>query len=99
MKELAENIESSCDKIMEEIRKFDSVYVSIDIDAIDPAFAPGTGYIEPGGFTSRQFLYFIQRLKLLNNIKAFDLVEINPEKDLKGITVKLSAKIIGELQP
>lgn len=97
MKELQEDLEDSCDRIMEIVRKCDKVYVSIDIDAIDPAFAPGTGYIEPGGLTSRQFLYILQRLMLLDNIKVIDLVEVNPEKDLNGLTLKLAAKIIGEL--
>jgi len=97
MKELFDNLRKSCDLIMENARKFENVYVSIDIDVIDPAFAPGTGYAEPAGLTSREFLYLIQRLKRLNNLKAFDIVEINPEKDVNGMTVKLGAKILGEL--
>ena len=97
MKELFENLPKSCDLIMESVRDFDSVYVSIDIDAIDPAFAPGTGYPELGGMTSREFLYLIQRMKRLTNLKAFDIVEINPDKDISNMTVKLGAKILGEL--
>jgi agmatinase len=97
MKELFENLHKSCDLIMEYARNFENVYISIDIDAIDPAFAPGTGYPELGGLTSREFLYLIQRMKRLNNLKAFDIVEINPDKDLNGLTVKLGAKILGEL--
>ena len=97
MRELNENLEASCDRIMEETRKFDCLYLSLDIDIIDPAFAPGTGYLEPGGLTSRQFIYLIQRISLLNNLKVIDLVEVNPEKDLNGITVKLASKIIAEL--
>jgi len=97
MKELFENLPRSCDLIMESARKFDNVYVSIDIDAIDPAFAPGTGYPEPGGLSSREFIYLLQRLKRLNNLKAFDIVEINPDKDISNMTVKLGAKILGEL--
>lgn len=97
MKEINENLETSCDKIMEEARKFSSFYVSIDIDVIDPAFAPGTGYLEPGGLTSRQFLYFIQRIFLLDNLNIMDLVEVNPERDLNNMTLKLAAKIIAEI--
>jgi arginase family enzyme len=98
MKELHENLESSCDKIMEKAKGFDSLYLSLDIDAIDPACAPGTGYIEPGGLSSREFLYMIQRISLLENLKIIDLVEVNSEKDVNEMTVKLAAKIIVELQ-
>jgi len=96
-KELFTDIQQTCDGIMEAARKFSQLYISFDIDTIDPAFAPGTGYIEPAGLTSREFLYFFQRLLLLGNLKAADIVEINPEKDINGITVKLGTKILAEL--
>ncbi len=96
MNQLFENLEDSCDILME-FSKNKQIYISIDIDSIDPAFAPGTGYKEPGGLTSREFLYLIQRLHKLKNIRSVDLVEINPEKDIGGITVKLGAKILSEL--
>ena len=82
---------------METEKNWDSLYLSIDIDAVDPAFAPGTGFIEPGGFTSREVLYIVQRLKRLRNLKMIDLVEVNPKKDLNKMTIKLSAKIVKEL--
>jgi agmatinase len=69
----------------------------LDIDVVDPAFAIATGYKEPGGLTSREFIYIIQRLNKIKNLKAIDLVEINPEKDVNGLTVKLGAKILSEL--
>jgi arginase len=93
----SEGLHEAIDAAMSIIKGFGAVYVSIDIDAIDPAFAPGTGYIEPGGLTSREFLYFLHRLKNLRNLKAFDLVEINPSKDINGMTVKLGAKIVSEI--
>ncbi len=89
--------EDVCDVVMSVAKSFGACYLSIDIDAIDPSFAPGTGYREPGGLTSRELLYFIQRLKLLKNIKAWDLVEINPEKDVNEMTVRLGAKIVNEI--
>jgi len=85
------------DMIMENCRNCDALYISIDIDAFDPAFAPGTGYIEPGGFSSREFFYLIQRVLNLKNIRAFDIVEINPDKDINSMTVTLGAKIVSEL--
>ena len=98
MKQIFDNkIENICDAVMEKIRSWDSVYLSIDIDSVDPAFAPGTGYREPGGLTSRELIYFVQRLNKLNNIKMIDLVEVNPGLDVNNITSKLAAKMIGEL--
>lgn len=93
---LVGNMENVCDSIME-FANGKELYVSIDIDVIDPAFAPGTGYKEIGGLTSRQFIYLIQRIKKMKNLRAVDLVEINPEKDVEDLTIKLGAKIIGEL--
>lgn len=91
------NYEDVCEAVMEIAHEWDGLYISIDIDALDPAFAPGTGYKEPGGLSTRELLYFIQRLKKLKNLKAFDIVEINPEKDNDEVTVKTGAKIMGEL--
>ena len=96
MNQLLDNLEDSCDIIME-FTKDKELYVSIDIDVIDPAFAPATGHIEPGGLTSREFLYIIQRINKVKNLRAIDIVEINPDKDQDNRTVKLGAKILSEL--
>lgn len=93
----AEGIHETADAVMSVAKGWDAVYLSIDIDAVDPAFAPGTGYIEPGGLTSRELIYMIHRLKKLNKIRGADLVEINPKKDLNNMTAKLGAKILVEL--
>ena len=98
MKKIFElGIKESCDLIMENAKNFNKLYLSIDIDAVDPAFAPGTGYAEPGGLTSREMIYFVQRLKLLKNLKKVDIVEVNLEKDINNQTAKLVAKLIWEL--
>ncbi|OGJ22073.1 hypothetical protein A3K73_06505 [Candidatus Pacearchaeota archaeon RBG_13_36_9] len=96
MKELQENRQEICDILMERARNSEAFYISIDIDSVDPAFAPGTGYLEPGGLSSRELIYFLQRLALLKNFRGADIVEINPDKD-DGKTVKLGAKILAEL--
>ncbi len=96
MEQLRNDLQDTCDIIME-FSKNKELYLSIDIDVIDPAFASGTGYREPGGLTSRQFLYLIRRINKLKNLKAVDIVEINPEKDKEDMTVKLGAKILSEL--
>ncbi len=71
------------------------VYFTLDVDVIDPAYAPGTGTPEAGGFTSRQVLQFMQGLQGLN-IVGFDLVEVSPPYDNSEITSILAAKIIRE---
>jgi agmatinase len=85
------------DAVMEQARDWGSLYISVDIDAMDPAFAPGTGYCEPGGMSSRDLIYAVQRLKILPNYKAADLVEVSPTKDVNNMTVNLAAKIVREL--
>jgi len=96
MNQLLEDLQDTCDTIME-FSNGKELYISIDIDVIDPAFAPATGYPVSGGLTSRQFLYLIQRINKIKNLKALDIVEINPEKDKDNLTVKLGAKILAEL--
>jgi len=94
--QMLEDLHEACDFIME-FSNGKELYVSIDIDIIDPIFAPATGYLEPGGLTSRQFIYLIQRINKIKTLKALDIVEINPEKDRDNLTVKLGAKILAEL--
>jgi agmatinase len=94
MNDLLLNLDDVTDTIME-FSNGKNLYVSLDIDFIDPAFAPGTGYSEPGGVSAREAVYIFSRLALLKNLKALDLVEVNPGKD-DGRTVKLAAKIISE---
>jgi len=98
MKEIAiEGKREVCESIMSVAREWDGSYLSIDIDALDPAYAPGTGHSEPGGLTTRQLIYFIQRLKILKNLNAADIVEVNPKKDVNDMTSKVAAKLIAEL--
>lgn len=98
MKEIFERgCREVCDAVMFVAKQWPAVYLSIDIDCVDPAFAPGTGYCEPGGLSSREMLYFVQRIKNLKNLKIVDIVEINPDKDINGLTVKLGSKIVKEL--
>lgn len=98
MKEImSEGIHEISESLMSVAQRFDALYISIDIDVLDPAFAPGTGYPEPGGLTTRELLFLLHRLKKMQNLKAFDLVEINPKKDINDATSKVGAKIMVEL--
>jgi len=98
MKEISsEQLQEISDSVMSVAKNFGALYISIDIDAVDPAAAPGTNDTEPGGLTSRELLFLLSKLKLLKNLKFIDLVNIEPEKDLNNLTVKLGAKIISEM--
>jgi len=95
-------LEKGVKAISDEIKRFclnrkNPVYLSIDIDAIDPIEAMGTGYIEHGGLLSRELFYILEELKETNLIKMCDIVEINPEKDFKDFTSILGAKIASML--
>ncbi len=87
----------ACNDVMGAVKDFKRLMISLDIDVLDPVFAPGTGYQEPGGLTSRELLYFIHRLKNLKNIIGWDLVEVNPPKDVNNLTVKTASKIVFEI--
>lgn len=71
------------------------IYITWDIDVIDPAYAPGTGTPEPGGITSKEAFNAIHILKDLN-VVGMDLVEVSPDYDHSGITSILAAKLIRE---
>ncbi|MBR9677536.1 hypothetical protein GOV04_05320 [Candidatus Woesearchaeota archaeon] len=73
-------------------KNYEILYVSIDIDVIDPSLAPGTGHLEPNGFSKVKFFELIE--PLIGRAAIIDLVEINPEKDVDGKTVSLGIEII-----
>jgi agmatinase len=76
--------------------EFDSpVYISFDVDALDPAFAPGVSHREPGGMSTRQAIDLIQRLK--GRVVGADIVEFNPRMDPLHVTGTVCAKILKEI--
>lgn len=76
--------------------RFDGpLYVSLDLDVFDPGFAPGVSHHEPGGLGSRQVLDLLHRIE--GRLVGADVVELNPTRDLGGITAALAAKLIKEL--
>jgi guanidinobutyrase len=85
--------------LMKEAReKFESgpVYISFDIDSLDPSFAPGTGTPEPAGLTSAQALEIIRGCRGFN-IVGCDLVEVSPAYDTSGNTALLAANLLFEM--
>ena len=71
------------------------LYISIDLDGFDPAFAPGVAHHEPGGPSVREFLQVLQRVP--GGIAGADIVELHPPRDVNGITATLAAKLVKEL--
>ena len=71
------------------------LYVSIDIDALDPAFAPGVSHHEPGGLSVRDVLSVLHRVD--TPIVGADVVEYNPARDINGMTAVVAAKLVKEL--
>jgi len=74
------------------------VYISIDIDVVDPGMAPGTGTPEPGGITARELLDTVRRLGRELDVVGADLVEVSPHYDQPAdITARLANRVVLEL--
>jgi arginase len=71
------------------------VYVSIDLDGLDPAFAPGVSHRDPGGLSVREVLGLVQAVG--GRVVGADVVEYNPRQDLGGVTATVAAKIVKEM--
>jgi len=71
------------------------VYISLDMDCLDPAFAPGVSHHEPGGMSSRDVLEIIQNLK--GKLVGADIVEYNPKRDFQGMTGMVAGKLLKEI--
>ena len=78
------------------ISKFNRpLYISLDLDAFDPAFAPGVSHHEPGGLSSRQVINLIHRIDA--EVIGADIVEYNPNRDFQNMTAFLAAKMMKEI--
>jgi len=71
------------------------LYISLDMDGFDPAFAPGVSHHEPGGLTSRQVIDLIQSIE--TEVIGADIVEYNPNRDFQNMTAFLAAKMMKEI--
>ncbi|MCG3116944.1 MAG: agmatinase [Candidatus Manganitrophus sp. SA1] len=95
--EVAERgMKAVADEIVKQFADMQNVYLSIDIDALDPAFAPGTGIPDAGGLTTRDVITLIRRLHPLPIVGA-DLVEVAPPLDVSDITSFAALRIITEI--
>lgn len=71
------------------------LYVSIDLDGLDPACAPGVSHLEPGGLSTRELLDVLARIE--GPIVGADIVELNPDRDINDMTAAVAAKLVKEL--
>jgi agmatinase len=74
----------------------DSVFVSVDIDVVDPGLAPGTGTPEPGGLSGRQLLDAVRRIFMELPIGGMDIVEVSPPYDHADVTAYLANRVVLE---
>jgi len=72
-----------------------SVYLTLDLDGLDPAYAPGVSHPEPGGLSTRQVIEILQTLP--GTLVAADLVELNPLRDVGDLTAVTAAKLCKEI--
>lgn len=84
-----------------DVHRFDAsslsgpVYLSIDLDGLDPSVAPGVSHHEPGGLTFREVLNIIDALP--NSLVGADIVELNPSRDINDMTAMVAAKLLKEV--
>jgi agmatinase len=75
----------------------DGVFVSVDVDVVDPGLAPGTGTPEPGGLTGRQLLDAVRRIAIELPVVGIDVVEVSPPYDTAEITAALANRVVLEM--
>jgi agmatinase len=82
-------------RALEEVKTWCPVYVSFDMDVLDPAFAPGVSHREPGGMSVREVLDHLHSITA--TIVGADIVEYNPSRDISELTATVAGKILKEL--
>jgi agmatinase len=82
--------------VLEEITGLPRLFLSVDVDVLDPAYAPGTGTPEPGGMTTRELLYAIRTLASAKALVGMEVVEVCPPYDHGGITALAANRVVLE---
>jgi arginase len=90
-----EVIEMSSLPAYEKLKAIGPVYITFDMDVLDPAFAPGVSHREPGGMSVREAIAHLHAIE--GNIVGADIVEYNPVQDIGGVTATVAAKILKEI--
>ena len=91
-----QGIASVIGAVLEEISSPSRLFLSVDIDVLDPAYAPGTGTPEPGGMTTRELLFAIRTLASARELAGMEVVEVCPPYDQAGITALAANRVVLE---
>ena len=84
-------------KIESQFKDYDSIYFTLDIDVLDPAFAPGTGTPVSGGLTSRELIEIVKLIVKHLPVKAMDIVEVSPPLDINDITSWAAIRVMHDV--
>lgn len=90
-------MEDVAQAVIQQLKGLSSVYLTLDIDCLDPAYAPGTGTPEAGGLTTRELLEFLRLIFHALPVRAMDIVEVAPPLDYSDITTWAAIKVIYEV--
>ena len=90
-------LEYTFKEINKRYQDYHAIYCSIDIDVLDPAFAPGTGTPESGGLNTRELIELVREIMIHLPIAAMDIVEVSPPLDSSNITSWAALKVIYEI--
>ena len=99
--EMTEVVQRGLDDCLDEALEIaadecDGVFLSVDVDVVDPGMAPGTGTPESGGLTSRQLLDAVRRIGMESNLLGMDVVEVAPPYDVSDVTALLANRVVLE---
>ena len=99
--EMTEIVNRGLDAVLDEALALamddcDAVFLSVDVDVVDPGLAPGTGTPEPGGLTSRQLLDAVRRITMEIPLAGMDVVEVSPPYDSAEVTAYLGNRVVLE---
>ncbi len=99
--EMTEIVARGLDEVLSEVLErsredCDGIFLSVDVDVVDPGHAPGTGTPEPGGLTSRQLLDAVRRLAMEGEVVGMDVVEVAPPFDHAEVTAYLANRVVLE---
>ena len=92
-----QGIDTIANSVVERMSDVSSIYLTLDIDCLDPAYAPGTGTPEAGGLSTRELLELLRILFQKLPIRAMDIVEVAPPLDISDITSVAALKVIYEV--
>lgn len=91
-----QGIDAVTERVLDEVSDARAVFLSVDVDVLDPAFAPGTGTPEPGGMATRELLRSVRRIALAMDLAGLEVVEVAPPYDHSGITAMAAHRVVLE---